>query len=125
MPNLFAVSDLTTSANDKFLLNFIYYILILLSHLFHAVATMLLKVSNLFAKYLKISQERYQISEQEASYFVFTGTIANRAYDDEKENINILKATGKIVDVAGASDHLNLKALSETVTKYYICYPKG
>ena len=78
-----------------------------------------------FAKYLKISQERYQISEQEASYFVFTGTIANRAYDDEKENINILKATGKIVDVAGASDHLNLKALSETVTKYYICYPKG
>lgn len=76
------------------------------------------------AKYLKISKERYGISEQEATYFVFTGTIKNRAYDDEKENINILKASGKIVDVAGASDHLNLKALSETVTKHYICYPK-
>ncbi|NNE03498.1 MAG: HD domain-containing protein [Eudoraea sp.] len=75
-------------------------------------------------KYLNISKKRYDITEQEASYFVFTGTIMNRAYDDEKENINILKASGKIEDVAKASDHLNLKALSETVTKHYICYPK-
>jgi len=75
-------------------------------------------------KYLKINKKRFGISEEEATYFVFSGTIKNRAYDDEKENINILKASGKIVDVAKASDHLNLKALSETVIKYYICYPK-
>ena len=77
-----------------------------------------------FANHLNIIKERYKISNHEAAYFVFTGTIQNRAYDDEKENINILKATGKIVDVARASDHLNLKALSQTVTKHYICYPK-
>ena len=30
----------------------------------------------------------------------------------------------KTIDVAKASDHLNLDALSKTVIKYYICYPK-
>jgi HD superfamily phosphohydrolase len=77
-----------------------------------------------FTNQLEIIKERFKINDKEAAYFVFTGTIENRAYNDEKENINILKATGKIVDVARASDHLNLKALSETVTKHYICYPK-
>ncbi|MFX0557066.1 HD domain-containing protein [Maribacter sp. CXY002] len=60
----------------------------------------------------------------ETSYFVFTGKIENKAYDRDKQNINILKKNGKIVDVAKLSDHLNLNALSNTVTKYYICYPK-
>jgi hypothetical protein len=29
-----------------------------------------------------------------------------------------------IKDVTDASDQLNLKALSKTVTKYFICFPK-
>jgi HD superfamily phosphohydrolase len=67
---------------------------------------------------------RYGLKEDEIPYFVFTGTIENRAYDQEKENINILMGNSKIIDVAKASDHLNLNALSKTVTKHYICYPK-
>jgi len=35
-----------------------------------------------------------------------------------------LRKNGKITDVAKLSDHLNLNALSKTVTKYYMCYPK-
>lgn len=66
----------------------------------------------------------YGLSDEECEYFVFTGKIQNRAYDAISQNINILKKNGKIIDVAKASDHLNLKALSKTVTKYYICYPK-
>lgn len=66
----------------------------------------------------------YDLSDEECEYFVFTGKIQNRAYDAISQNINILKKNGKIIDVAKASDHLNLKALSKTVTKYYICYPK-
>ncbi|MGK0430836.1 MAG: hypothetical protein ACJARX_002515, partial [Psychroserpens sp.] len=31
---------------------------------------------------------------------------------------------GKVVDIAKASDQFNIKALSKSVTKYYICYPK-
>jgi len=35
-----------------------------------------------------------------------------------------LYKNGKIQDIIEASDQLNLKALSKTVTKYFICYPK-
>jgi hypothetical protein len=64
------------------------------------------------------------VSQEEAKYFVFDGEITNKAYDSSKQNIFILKKNGKITDVAKATDHLNLVALSKTVTKYYICYPK-
>ena len=66
----------------------------------------------------------FGLNEEETRYFVFSGAIENRAYNREKENINILMGNTKIIDVAKASDHLNLDALSKTVTKYYICYPK-
>ncbi len=79
---------------------------------------------DLVLKYANSFKETHNVSEEESEYFVFTGKIANRAYDSANQNINILKKNGKITDVAKASDHLNLKALSKTVTKYYICYPK-
>ncbi len=65
-----------------------------------------------------------QLSKEEAAYFVFEGSVALKAYEADKQNINILKSNGKLTDVAKASDHLNLKALSKTMTKYYMCYPK-
>ncbi len=67
---------------------------------------------------------QYGLSGEEASYFVFQGSIENKAYDREQQNINILRDNGKIMDVAKASDQLNLAALSHTVTKYYSCFPK-
>ena len=67
---------------------------------------------------------KYKLSEEETSYFVFRGIIENKAYNRLSQNINILRSNGKLLDVANASDHFNLTALSETVTKYYICYPK-
>ena len=67
---------------------------------------------------------KYNISLDEAKYFVFSGEISNQAYQKEKQKINILFESGKIQDIIKASDQLNLKALSKTVTKYYICYPK-
>ncbi len=67
----------------------------------------------------------YKISEAEASFFVFTGKMENQAYSMEKDTINLLRKNGKIVDVAKASDQLNLEALSKSVVKYYMCYPKN
>ena len=67
---------------------------------------------------------KYDISDEEAAYFVFTGTIANQAYHQNKQNINILYKSNKIVDIVSATDEFNLKALSKPVTKYFICYPK-
>lgn len=65
------------------------------------------------------------IDEDEAAYFIFTGAIENQAYNLDRQNINILSKSGKIIDVAKASDQLNLKALSKPVTKYYLCFPKS
>lgn len=65
-----------------------------------------------------------EIDYSEATYFVFSGQIQNTAYDEQYQNINILRKNGKLTDVAKASDHLGLQALSQTVTKYYACYPK-
>lgn len=70
-------------------------------------------------------QQKYNISKEEANYFIFEGEIANLAYKDNNENINILQKNGKIRDVVKVSDQFNLKALTKTVTKYYICYPKA
>lgn len=70
-------------------------------------------------------QEKYNITEEEANYFVFSGEISNVAYSSQNDKIQILHRNGKISDVAKASDQLNLVALSKEVTKYYICYPKS
>lgn len=64
------------------------------------------------------------LTEEEAGYFVFTGTLENRAYDMARQNINILSESGKVADVARLSDQLNLKVLSKPVVKHYFCYPK-
>ncbi|MBU3025760.1 HD domain-containing protein [Zobellia galactanivorans] len=77
-----------------------------------------------FQKHTSRVKEKYKLTESEAAYFVFKGVIENRAYDRHHQNINILRKNKKLIDVAKASDQLNLKALSKTVTKYYICYPK-
>ncbi|MBZ9626777.1 HD domain-containing protein [Psychroflexus sp. CAK57W] len=76
-------------------------------------------------EYLKKVQQSFNISEAEANYFVFDGSTSNLAYQPDKEHINMWFKNGEIKDVSSASDQLNLKALSKTVIKYYICYPKS
>jgi len=68
--------------------------------------------------------DKYNITKDEAAYFVFKGEVSNQAYQLKNQKINILFKTGKVTDIVKASDHLNLKVLSKPVTKYYICYPK-
>lgn len=63
------------------------------------------------------------ISSEDANYFVISQEIDNSAYKKAAENIKIQFKDGTIKDAAEASDHLNLSALSETVTKHFISYP--
>jgi hypothetical protein len=42
----------------------------------------------------------------------------------EQDTIKLLTKQGDTMDVAQASDQLNLKALSKTVVKHYLCFPK-
>ncbi|MES2573699.1 MAG: HD domain-containing protein [Bacteroidota bacterium] len=64
------------------------------------------------------------INLADTNYFIFKGKIKNQAYSKEAESIRILKKNKTIEDVVEVSDQLNLKSLSKSVTKYYICFPK-
>ncbi len=75
-------------------------------------------------KYIADLKQAFGISNHEAQYFVFQGSMSNQAYTLKDKGINILHKTGKIQDIVKASDQLNLKALSKPVTKYFFCYPK-
>ena len=75
-------------------------------------------------KHISKLVSKYNISETDAEYFVFTEKISNLAYESKRQKIKILQKSGKVVDIIKASDQFNIKALSKSVTKYYICYPK-
>jgi hypothetical protein len=67
-------------------------------------------------------QQKWSLEPDEIDYFVFTGKVDNRAYNQHKEAINILRKDGTIAEVAAISDQLNLAALSKTVEKYFLAY---
>jgi len=65
------------------------------------------------------------LTGEQVSYFVFTDSIKNRAYNAANSNINILMKNGSLVDIAKASDLSNLESLDKTVKKYILCYARG
>ena len=67
---------------------------------------------------------RDEINDDNLSYFVIDGIITNEAYLSEKRAINILTKNKLVVDIADASDLPTIKALSNVVKKYYICWAK-
>ncbi|MGE0018641.1 MAG: HD domain-containing protein [Draconibacterium sp.] len=60
---------------------------------------------------------------QLASYFIMSGEITNKAYNKHNEKILVLDKSGFTKEMEQASD-INLMALTKTVRKYYLCYPK-
>lgn len=77
----------------------------------------------------KLAAKREQVrklldlSPEEANYFVYAETLTNNAYNQNKQNINLLLKNGEILDVSRASDNLNISALATPVEKYCLCYP--
>lgn len=61
------------------------------------------------------------ISEQEASYFVFTGEANNTLYKTEDERINILMKDGTVKDISAIDNPLIHQTISSAVKKFYIC----
>ncbi|MCF6296531.1 MAG: HD domain-containing protein [Flavobacteriaceae bacterium] len=80
---------------------------------------------NYFDKIEKTVAQNLSINKEQLQYFVFKGEIKNIAYSSVNERINILYKNGDIADITEASDNLNIQALSKSVIKYFICYPKG
>ena len=80
-----------------------------------------IKLLEMKEKYIKL----YNLSDKDVDYFVFKGKIKNEAYSKSSEPIRILKKDKTIENVVAASDQMHLKALSKTIVKYFICYPKA
>jgi hypothetical protein len=69
-------------------------------------------------------KKSYNISKQEAEYFIFSDKVSNSTYNIEKANINILMKNGDVIDITSASGQFNIEALKKTINKYFLCYPK-
>lgn len=76
---------------------------------------------NSFRQHIKHGRN---ISDEDLSYFVFTGNISNHAYSLNDDKIKILKKNRETMDIAEASDMLNLTVLSKQVVKHYLCHLK-
>lgn len=76
---------------------------------------------------LKISGEVSKLlnfSDKANAQLVFEGSITNNAYNPELDKINILYRDGTVVDIAEASDQINISVLSKSAMKHFLCYPK-
>jgi uncharacterized protein len=65
------------------------------------------------------------ISKNEMEYFLIEGDVSNKGYISGDETINILTKNKNVVDIADASDLPTIKALSNIVKKYYVCWGKN
>lgn len=68
--------------------------------------------------------EKLNISQEDTSYFMRCEKLVNNAYDEKYKQINIKLRNGEIMDLAKASDNLNIAALATPVEKYYLCRVK-
>jgi HD superfamily phosphohydrolase len=72
----------------------------------------------------ELAMQKYGVSEEDVRFLVFSDSTSNHAYNPKENQINIKKGKDEIVDIAQASDQLNISVLSAVVTKYYVFYPK-
>jgi len=93
-------------------------------NLFHILNVEESNQNSLLDYHKKQFNDELQLSEVELEYFVFSGTMQNKAYDINAEPIRILNKNKEIIDVLQASDQSNLTALSVPVKKYFVCFPK-
>ena len=70
----------------------------------------------------ELAMERFGLTEEESVYFVYSEVLTNNAYNQTKENINLLMKDGTVLDLSEASDNLNISALAQPVAKYCLCY---
>ena len=71
------------------------------------------------------AMQQMKITEHEASFLVFAGTISNSAYDPNEEQIKILSRNGNLQNLTEASDQFELAVLSKPVEKHYVCIARN
>ncbi len=70
------------------------------------------------------AREVLGLKDDEVKYFVNTGDVYNQTYAPGTPEVRILLKNGTTRDITAVSDLFDKEALSEKVTKYFLCYPK-
>ena len=94
-------------------------------NLFHVQSVSKEEMNSKKVFYQQLCKEKLEVEDGQLNYFVFGDKLKNQAYDLQAEPIRIFTKNKEMIDVLEASDQYNLKALSEPVYKYFICYPKS
>ncbi len=71
----------------------------------------------------ELIRDQFKLTGDEVGFFVYSDILSNNAYNQNKQNINMLMKNGEIIDLTKASDNLNISALASPVEKYFLCYP--
>lgn len=80
---------------------------------------------NEFVEYIrKQTMVKLKLDKDEIDYFVVVDQTSNFTYEIGIDKIGILSKNGNVMDIAEASDQLNISLLSKPTTKYFLCYPK-
>jgi hypothetical protein len=69
--------------------------------------------------------KKYNVLNKDATYLFSHGTVSNEAYTTEGKPITILLKNGELAELASASDLPQVKAMSKSVKKNYLCWPKN
>jgi HD superfamily phosphohydrolase len=64
------------------------------------------------------------LKDDEIKFYVNTGDVYNQTYAPGTPEVRILLKNGTNANITAVSDLFDKDALSEKVTKYYLCYPK-
>jgi len=68
--------------------------------------------------------ESYKISIEDSAFFVISDSMENSTYHQNTDKILIKEKTGEVTEIVNVADMLNIRALSGTVSKYFLSYPK-
>lgn len=71
---------------------------------------------------LEMLVQRTGLSEEDASFLVFSGESVNTTYNPRDESIQILFKDGSVKDISAVDNALIQHNLSRPVKKYYFCY---
>lgn len=67
---------------------------------------------------------KFEISMDDVTYLVTKGTLSNKAYNNQKDQIKILYKNGKVTDLASAMETYTLSGEETLLQRFFVCYPK-
>jgi HD superfamily phosphohydrolase len=69
--------------------------------------------------------KKYNLLKKDSAYLFSHGTVSNEAYTAEGKPIMILLKNGELIELASASDLPQVRAMTKTVKKNFLCWPKN